>query len=451
MRKMPDEIAGKPSGKVRKPLAATLAQSVQSRATLAKSAQSGASSARMTVPQSTRVIAATQTPPVQSPLLDGRVVLEPGERGYLRIGAVARLTGIPQATLRAWESRYAAFSPVKSEGGQRLFLPQDATRATLIRILSRQGHSLPAIASAPLDKLLALKAQHEHEPMGSGSPKPSRRTIIVCGEALAVRLIEASQQADSGGQSKLHLASVIAGFAEVEVLRLGGQCDLVAIELVSLHRAQSAAVLRLVAALPRLRFLVLYRFGPQNTVRELQNMGVDVRREPVDDATLALAIRELLPDTAWGSSDRHREAHTQAWNFSTPPSTLPPPEPRFTPTTLRAIQGIPAKLPCECPRHVAELLAQLMAFERYSKECLTLPAEQVDLQPPAQNPPDHAGEDSLLHYQLWQVAASCRLRIEEALEWVATHEGIDLQAIDRDQRSALAHFQLPQTSRAEPG
>jgi len=370
-----------------------------------------------------------------------QVLLAPGEQSYLRIGAIARLTGIPQATLRAWESRYGAFRPLKSEGGQRLFSPQDATRASLIRILSRRGHSLGAIASASLDALLALKAQHDREGLNAVAPARSRRSMIVCGEALAVRLIETLQQS-ALMQAGLELTRVISGFDEGQVLSVSQACDLVAVELVSLHRAQSAAITRLVPALPRARFLVLYRFGPQATMRELQALGVSVCREPVDDSSLSLAIRALLPQA---ESQGAHSSEAESSGFSAVASLAiqgPVPEPRFSPAILLAVQTMPAKLPCECPRHVAELLAQLMAFEGYSKECLNTALRSAPDGVQGKPADSIPADDSFLHQRLWTLAAGCRAAVEEALVWVAEHEGIDIKALEREQQQALEQLRL---------
>src|SRR3954454_10520398 len=44
-----------------------------------------------------------------------------GDRGVYSIGAVARMLGVPAATIRNWEERYAAVVPERSEGGHRLY------------------------------------------------------------------------------------------------------------------------------------------------------------------------------------------------------------------------------------------------------------------------------------------------------------------------------------------
>jgi DNA-binding transcriptional MerR regulator len=67
-----------------------------------------------------------------------------------RIGAVSKTTGIPVSTLRIWETRYGAFSPVKTEGKQRLFAEHDVSKALLLKQLSQNGHGISTIANLDL-------------------------------------------------------------------------------------------------------------------------------------------------------------------------------------------------------------------------------------------------------------------------------------------------------------
>jgi hypothetical protein len=73
------------------------------------------------------------------------------------------------------------------------------------------------------------------------------------------------------------------------------------------------------------------------------------------------------------------------------------------------VAGISTQVLCECPRHVAELIAQLASFEEYSKECLNKNAD-----------------DAHLHAYLRSISGSARSLFENALEKIAQHEGIDL-------------------------
>ncbi len=66
----------------------------------------------------------------------------------LRIGAVARRTGVAVATLRAWESRYGVLQPYRSDGGHRLYSEDDIDRVLAVLRLTAQGWSVGAAAAS---------------------------------------------------------------------------------------------------------------------------------------------------------------------------------------------------------------------------------------------------------------------------------------------------------------
>jgi DNA-binding transcriptional MerR regulator len=66
----------------------------------------------------------------------------------LRIGAVARRTGVAVATLRAWESRYGVLKPARTEGGHRLYAEEDVDRVLAVLRLTSQGWSVAAAAAS---------------------------------------------------------------------------------------------------------------------------------------------------------------------------------------------------------------------------------------------------------------------------------------------------------------
>jgi DNA-binding transcriptional MerR regulator len=68
--------------------------------------------------------------------------------GLLRIGAFAERLGVSQAVLRAWESRYGLFTPVRTPGGFRLYSPADEARGR--RMLGHLRRGLAARESAAL-------------------------------------------------------------------------------------------------------------------------------------------------------------------------------------------------------------------------------------------------------------------------------------------------------------
>ena len=56
--------------------------------------------------------------------------------GYLRIGELARRTGVSPELLRAWEQRYGLLQPTRTAGGFRLYSTADEAR---VRRMQRHG------------------------------------------------------------------------------------------------------------------------------------------------------------------------------------------------------------------------------------------------------------------------------------------------------------------------
>jgi DNA-binding transcriptional MerR regulator len=78
------------------------------------------------------------------------------------IRAVAKITGLSLDTLRAWERRYHAVEPERSERG-RQYGPAQIERLLLLRRLTKQGHAIGQIASRPDAELQSLLARPEQK------------------------------------------------------------------------------------------------------------------------------------------------------------------------------------------------------------------------------------------------------------------------------------------------
>jgi MerR family transcriptional regulator, light-induced transcriptional regulator len=68
--------------------------------------------------------------------------------GSLRIGAFSRRVGLSAAVLRAWETRYGLFTPDRTNGGFRLYGPEEERRVRRMRALT--AHGMAAAESARL-------------------------------------------------------------------------------------------------------------------------------------------------------------------------------------------------------------------------------------------------------------------------------------------------------------
>ncbi|MGC1802162.1 MAG: MerR family transcriptional regulator, partial [Solirubrobacterales bacterium] len=69
----------------------------------------------------------------------------------LRIGELSRRTGVRTDTLRAWERRYGLLRPERSDGGFRLYGPEDEQRVIRMKTLIDSGVSAAEAARLALE------------------------------------------------------------------------------------------------------------------------------------------------------------------------------------------------------------------------------------------------------------------------------------------------------------
>lgn len=83
------------------------------------------------------------------------------------IGVVSRKTGLSTHVIRAWERRYGAVHPARTEGSHRLYSEQDVRRLKLLHAAVQQGHSIGRLSSLPFSRLSELvpgvEAQNHQE------------------------------------------------------------------------------------------------------------------------------------------------------------------------------------------------------------------------------------------------------------------------------------------------
>lgn len=77
----------------------------------------------------------------------------PHPRARHSIAVVARRTGLSQLVLRAWERRYGAIVPERTDTGRRRYSDQDIQKLTLLKFLTDNGHRIGDIARMNLDEL----------------------------------------------------------------------------------------------------------------------------------------------------------------------------------------------------------------------------------------------------------------------------------------------------------
>jgi DNA-binding transcriptional MerR regulator len=321
-----------------------------------------------------------------------------------RIGAVSKLSGVPVPTLRIWQTRYGAFSPVTSQGQHRLYNDEDLHKAALLKTLTGQGHGIRLIAglSTPqLEQLLQTsadmgRAASLRAPSQTQAVAPLQSAWGVVGESLAERLGSAAFRALRPGHP-LAIQQVWANLNDLQNQHLNESLDVLMVSVNSLNDQAAQQILASEQQLGVRLTVVLYGFGQTNALGLLERGGCLVHRHTLDDAALADIVQSARPPLL---------VHARAWNDVG--QAIPPRQ--FSDAVLQRVANIPSQVLCECPRHVAELIGQLGQFEDYSRDCLN------------QSPKDRE-----LHAQLNTMAASARALFEDALRMVATHEGISLQ------------------------
>lgn len=98
---------------------------------------------------------------------------EGGAKPTYSIGAVARMVGVPVATLRSWEDRYGIVVPARSEAGQRLYSRDQLEQLRFVR--SRIDEDM-----SPGDAHRLLEQRSAADQPASAGPK--RRLAILLAE-----------------------------------------------------------------------------------------------------------------------------------------------------------------------------------------------------------------------------------------------------------------------------
>lgn len=75
------------------------------------------------------------------------------------IGTVAKRSGVKADLIRAWERRYQAIEPSRSEGRQRLYCDDDIVKLKLLHQATQQGYSIGQVAGLSIEQLRQLLRQ----------------------------------------------------------------------------------------------------------------------------------------------------------------------------------------------------------------------------------------------------------------------------------------------------
>lgn len=311
------------------------------------------------------------------------------------IGAVARLTGLTDHTIRVWERRYGAVVAQRAENGRRVYTPADVEKLGLLKNLTDQGLSIGQIAGDSLDELHARLGDMDSL---ASTPVPSRIRVAILGDYLPGELA-----AHEDGLSPVEMAvagqSPDAFMADLK----RHSVDVVVLESPVLDGDVTAELLDYMDRANATRGLLIYRFGRSRDIDLARDARLVALRAPANVDEVRAAILRAYTPAPPARSAPAAEPSRPEWEFSGPIAPR-----RFSSAQLTTLARASTAIDCECPHHLAQLVGDLTAFEIYSANC--------------ENRDD---DDAALHRYLHQTTAHARALIEEALERVAIAEGID--------------------------
>ena len=322
----------------------------------------------------------------------------PQKVGLHKIGAVSSLSGVPTPTLRVWEMRYETFQPQKTESKHRLYSDDDVLKATVLKRLTDQGHSISSIAQLSTTELnrLLQQQQETNQRKASADSKNQTVSIAVIGLPLAAK-IESKKFTFSFNNQAIRITDIFSTVQQALAAKFQKNPQILLIQTNSLHSGVQVDIHRLAQINNALQVIVLYNYGQEPIIESMKRCGMMVRREPISDSDLAELIKSVLMVNTESSA-----------NILSAGLLIPPR--KYDDIELMRVANISTNVLCECPKHVSEIITQLASFEKYSHECL-----------------NNSTEDAHLHAYLSSVSGSARALFESALEMVAKHEGIKLR------------------------
>jgi MerR family transcriptional regulator, light-induced transcriptional regulator len=91
------------------------------------------------------------------------------------MGVVVQRTGLTPHVLRAWERRYGAVSPGRTEGGQRLYSDADVARLRLLKRATEGGRAIGVVASLSTEEVARLVGEDARAVDGVAGPEVAGR------------------------------------------------------------------------------------------------------------------------------------------------------------------------------------------------------------------------------------------------------------------------------------
>lgn len=327
-----------------------------------------------------------------------KAVSQEDSTGGYTIGAVARLTGISTHTLRIWERRYSAIVADRTESGRRLYSKADIEKLSLLKSLSDNGSSIGQIANLSTEELKARRDQLIEQT--SGLQLVAAVGLVRVAAFGGFALEKLPERVNSAGRLEVALCTGDLDAFRKQLPRV--QPDVLLLEFPVIEPGIGELISELREIADTRRVIVLFNFGTKHDLEALAMDRVELLRSPVTTQTLYQLLRRGAENRPTIDDD----GPTKSTGGIPAPVSEEVPRRRFSDIELAQLARTSTTVECECPKHTADLVQNLCAFEDYSSQCES-----------------RNEADAALHAYLYGMTAKARSIMEEALATLAQAEG----------------------------
>ncbi len=312
------------------------------------------------------------------------------------IGAVSRLTGLTDHTIRVWERRYSAVVTAKAPNGRRQYTEADVQKLALLKLLTERGVAISRIAGDSIDELGRRVERLRNLETGT---QPRTLRVAVLGDFLPRQLREQKQ-----GPARLELCIADSSRERFAADLRRQPVDVVVLEKPVLDAESLAEMQQHLSISGSARGVIVYSFARTRDIEAAAGQGIVALRAPVGgDELCDAASRPALQGRRPLRDARPSPDEPAGREHSGPVAAR-----RFSPQQLANLASAQNGVECECPKHLVQLVSDLSAFEVYSDRC----ANRDD-------------EDAALHRYLHRTTAEARALVEGALQKLADAEGLN--------------------------
>ena len=295
------------------------------------------------------------------------------------IGTLSHLSGLPASTIRTWERRYNLLQPTRSASGRRLYSRDDLTR--LRSVIQRVDQGLGIADAAQLSDSDLLQPE---EPVVSERNPAGLRAGCVH-PALSARLAHSF--------SGIHQVFTLSDPAELATRNPEeDKLDLLLLSIEHLGESPRHTIQKLKAQYARAGLFIFYHFAAKDTLEALRDAGATVLQDDWSTEEIIRLLRQKVEEPKAEAASTPRETNKR---------------PRFSAEELGRLREIKTPLECECPQHLSKLLSSMLAFEKYSLECV-----------------ESATGDEQLHLDLYRGTGEARQVMEGLLVDILIADGL---------------------------